>query len=335
MLDHLISLANDTSPEKRSELVEHVTQLYQDRATMCRAEEVQVYNGVLDGIYTSLETSDRQLVSDRLAAIKSTSESLAGKMARDDLPIARAVLERSQSLSKETMLDIAETMGQEHLLALSKREYLSADVTKVLLTRGNKDVHHAVASNLGAEIEQQDFERIIKEFPTQLGERIRHLRKSNQELIEDLFSEEKEAACGDPLEPRPSRMDAKGWLTGIRLKRASLGQAISVLSQEKNLLEVVKLLTVFTGLELKYVHELMIRYDATGVASLCRSVGVSDTDYAAVCKARCKHLKFPESTGTKWVTNYHMLDQTDARRLVSLMKIKLQTHKPEAREAAA
>ncbi|GGB63176.1 hypothetical protein GCM10011316_38810 [Roseibium aquae] len=334
MLDHLINLAKDTSPEKRSELVEHVTRLYQQRSETERQDEIKVYNGVLDGIYNSLKPSDRQLVSDRLATVKSTSASLVGKMARDELPIARAILEQSQSLSQEMMVDIAETMGQEHLLALSKREYLSANVTKVLLSRGNKEVHQAVASNLGAEIGETDFERIVREFPTQLGDRIRHLRKSNQELIEDLFRDDKQAASGEPLQKKPTRMDAKGWLAGIRLKRATLGQAISALAQEKNLLEVVRLLSVFSGLELKYVHELMIRYDATGVASICRSVGINDTEYAAVCKARCKHLRFPESTGTKWVTNYHMLDQTDARRLVSLMKIKLNARKESPKEAA-
>ena len=87
---------------------------------------------------------------------------------------------------------------------------------------------------------------------------------------------------------------------------------------------------MYSDLEMKYVHNLMVRFDATGIASVCRASGIGAREFQASCKERCKHLKFPESTGSKWLTNYHMLDETDARRLLAVMKVKLEsqaTHK--------
>ena len=69
--------------------------------------------------------------------------------------------------------------------------------------------------------------------------------------------------------------------------------------------------------------------DIEAIATVCRATGIGAMEFQAVCKERCKHLKFPESTGSKWLTNYHMLDDTDARRLLALMKIRLKAAKHE------
>ena len=68
---------------------------------------------------------------------------------------------------------------------------------------------------------------------------------------------------------------------------------------------------------------------SSGAGCSCRATGIGAMEFQAVCKERCKHLKFPESTGSKWLTNYHMLDDTDARRLLALMKIRLKAAKHE------
>ena len=110
------------------------------------------------------------------------------------------------------------------------------------------------------------------------------------------------------------KISPKAWLIGIRLKKTTLNKAVYQLAQEHNLLDAVTLLSFFSGLQSKYVHNLMVRFDSTGIATVCRATGIGAKEFQAICKERCKHLKFPESTGSKWLTNYHMLDETDARR---------------------
>ncbi|WP_428647306.1 DUF2336 domain-containing protein [Roseibium sp.] len=327
MTNSLLQLAKETSSEKKHQLAEHVTGLLVARSEDTGSEETRLLNNMLEGVYDSLELETRKKMSEQLADVQSMSSELAAAMATDDFPVAQAVLERSRSLKEEDLLKIARTKEQAYLLALAKRDTVSRDVSEVLITRGNKEVKQTIATNLGADITMEEFEALVKDMPKQLGERIRHLRKSNEELLEDLFRDDGEIAAGSELVKRPSKISPKAWLMGIKLGKTTLNKAVYQLAQEHNLLDAVGLLSFFAGLDMKYVHNLMVRFDSTGIASVCRATGIGAMEFQAICKERCKHLKFPESTGSKWLTNYHMLDETDARRLLALMQMKLKAIK--------
>lgn len=329
MSDSLLKLARDSSSEKKHELAEHVTGLLVARADDPGSEETHLLNNMLEGVYDSLAHDAKRKMSERLADVPSMSSKLAAAMASDDLPVAQAVLERSKSLREEDLRKIAETKHQGYLLALAKRDHVSNDISNILIKRGSRDVKHTLAANLGAEITMPVFESLVKDMPKQLGDRIRHLRKSNEELLEDLFRDDGEVAAGAELVKKQSKISPKAWLMGIRLGKTTLNKAVYQLAQEHNLLDAVALLSFFSGLDMKYVHNLMVRFDSTGIATVCRATGIGAMEFQAVCKERCKHLKFPESTGSKWLTNYHMLDDTDARRLLALMKIRLKAAKHE------
>ncbi|NKI61876.1 DUF2336 domain-containing protein [Labrenzia sp. PO1] len=329
MSDSLLKLARDSSSEKKHELAEHVTGLLVARADDPGSEETHLLNNMLEGVYDSLAHDAKRKMSERLADVPSMSSKLAAAMAGDDLPVAQAVLERSKSLREEDLRKIAETKDQGYLLALAKRDHVSNDISNILIKRGSRDVKHTLAANLGAEITMPVFESLVKDMPKQLGDRIRHLRKSNEELLEDLFRDDGEVAAGAELVKKQSKISPKAWLMGIRLGKTTLNKAVYQLAQEHNLLDAVALLSFFSGLDMKYVHNLMVRFDSTGIATVCRATGIGAMEFQAVCKERCKHLKFPESTGSKWLTNYHMLDDTDARRLLALMKIRLKAAKHE------
>ncbi|PVB60790.1 DUF2336 domain-containing protein [Labrenzia sp. 011] len=325
MTNSLVQLARESSSKKKHQLAEHVADLLAARADDGTSEEAVLLNDMLEGVYSSLEPDTRRQMSERLADVDATSSRLAATIAADDLPVAQAVLERSRSLTETDLLNIAETKGQGHLLAMAKRDHVSKDLSKFMLKRGDKEVRHTLAANLGADITMAEFEALVKDMPRQLGDRIRHLRKSNEEVLEDLFKDDGEVAAGSELTRRPAKIGPKAWLMGIQMGRTTLNKAVYQLAVEHNLLDAVALLSFFSALDMKYVHKLMIRYDSTGIATVCRATGIGAKEFQAICKERCKHLKFPESTGSKWLTNYHMLDETDARRLLALMKIRLKT----------
>lgn len=329
MSDSLLQLARDSSSAKKHELAEHVTGLLVARADDPGSEATHLLNNMLEGVYDSLEHEAKRKMSERLADVQAMSSKLAAAMADDDLPVAQPILERSKSLKEEDLQKIARAKDQNYLLALAKRDHVSKDLSSILIKRGNRDVKHALAANLGAEITMPVFESLVKDMPKQLGDRIRHLRKTNEELLEDLFRDDGEIAAGSELVRKPSKISPKAWLMGIRLGKTTLNKAVYQLAHEHNLFDAVTLLAFFSGLDLKYVHNLMVRFDSTGIATVCRACGIGAAEFQAVCKERCKHLKFPESTGSKWLTNYHMLDDTDARRLLALMKIKLKAAKHE------
>ena len=66
------------------------------------------------------------------------------------IDVAGPILRHSTRLDTETLVSIARSESQQHLLAISKREVIAEPMTDVLLVTGNKDVLHSLAGNAGA-----------------------------------------------------------------------------------------------------------------------------------------------------------------------------------------
>ncbi|MFC6655751.1 DUF2336 domain-containing protein [Roseibium salinum] len=338
-------------PGKRHQLVDHVTELFANGADSYRTEEITLFNSILEGMLPVMEQEQKKAVSEQLAPIDSTSPKLAYALAREEIDIARPMLTSSNALKPDEILQLARTMGQGHLLAISKRKHLEAQVTDVLLERGEKPVKQSVAANSGAEfsdwgsrlliklaesdekirdammertdVTEDDYEKLISQMPEQQQAKIRKLRSENETLIQDLFQKASKIVASSKLERRATRINAKATLKEIRAGQRSLGKAITQLSLSNNLFDICFLLSEVAGLEQKYVTNVMVRYDATGVAVLCRALGVEDQDYLALAKARASHNKQPLTTVDNWIAAYRSLSDKDARRLLSFMKIRL------------
>lgn len=351
MLAELLKKAKSITPEKRQQLVDHVTGLFVQGAESYRTEEIAVFNTILEAMLSSMETGQKQQVAEQLSEIDTASHKLAVALARDNIDIATPMLTQSDVLKSDDLLKLARTMGQGHLLALSKRKHLEAKVTDVLLERGEQPVKRSVASNSGAEfsewgaklllklaegdehirdalmertdITEADLERLISHMPAKQQTQIRKLREQNEELLHDLFQKASRAVTATKLERKATRINAKVLLKEIRDGQTSLGQAITQMALSNNLFDICFLLAEVAGLDQKYVTNVMVRYDATGIAVLCRALGLGETDYKALSKARASHNKQPATTIDNWVNDYETLSARDARRMLSFMKIRL------------
>ncbi|MES0879592.1 DUF2336 domain-containing protein [Roseibium sp. SCP14] len=358
MIDDLLSLAKESTPEKRHQLVEHVTDLFVTGADSYQTEEITLFNTVLESMLPTMEPEQKKEVSEQLAPIDSTSHKVASTLAREEIDIARPMLTSSNALKSEDILQLAKTMGQGHLLAISKREHLEAKVTDVLLERGESPVKRSVAANSGAEfsdwgsrlliklaerddkirdalmersdITEDEYEKLISQMPAQQQAKVRQMRADNEALVRDLFHEASKVVASSKLERKATRINAKATLKEIRAGQRSLSKAITKLSLSNNLFDICFLLAEMAGLEQKYVTNVMVRYDATGIAVLCRAMGVENNDYASLCRARAMHNKQPQSTVENWIDNYKSLSDKDARRLLSFMKIRLSTLQSQA-----
>jgi uncharacterized protein (DUF2336 family) len=358
MLDNLLSLAQESTPEKRHQLVEHVTNLFVKGADSYQVEEITVFNTVLQSMLPTMEPAQKKAIAAQLAPIDSTAPEIAYQLAREEIDIARPMLTSSEALRTEDILRLAKTMSQGHLLAISKRKHLEANITDVLLERGEKPVKQSVAENEGArisewgsrlllklaesdekvrdammerpDITEADYNRLIGQMPEQQQAMIRKLRDDNEDLIRDLFHKASKVVASTKLERKATRINAKVTLKEIRAGQRTLGKAITQLALSNNLFDISFLLAEMAGLDRKYVTNVLVRYDSAGIAVLCRAMGVESADYAALCKARAMHNKQPQSTAENWAADYQSLSERDARRLLSYMKIRLQTLEGEA-----
>jgi len=127
------------------------------------ATDVATFGEVISRLADEIELAARADLSKRLARSDKTPIGLVHKFARDDaIQVAEPMLSQSDRLDNGILVDIARTKSQAHLLAISKRKSLDAVVTDVLVTRGDKSVVNAVASNEGARLSDFGFLHLVK-----------------------------------------------------------------------------------------------------------------------------------------------------------------------------
>ncbi len=97
-------------------------------------------------------------LSERLAAVETAPLELIRTLARDgDATVAAPVLTNSVRLSEQDLVQIAQTYGQGHLLAISGRREVAQAVTDVILERGEQQVILKLARNSGARFSESGF----------------------------------------------------------------------------------------------------------------------------------------------------------------------------------
>ena len=79
----------------------------------------------------------------------------------DDIAIAGPILDKSNVLTAEILVDIAKTKGAKHQAAIAGRAQLNESVTDALLARGISDVVRNIAANEGARISELGFVKLI------------------------------------------------------------------------------------------------------------------------------------------------------------------------------
>jgi uncharacterized protein (DUF2336 family) len=76
--------------------------------------------------------------------------------------VAGPVLAQSPRLAIADLVDIASSMGAEHLYAISSRNAIEEPVTDILVRRGDFTVRRKLAGNAGAKISESGFTTLVR-----------------------------------------------------------------------------------------------------------------------------------------------------------------------------
>src|ERR1700761_4997257 len=161
------------SAEKSLETVKRVTELFLASAGSFNSEQIELFDSVLERLIKTIELRAIADVSARIA-LAETSMQLAGvaqapptvirRLARhDEITVAGPVLTESSRLSAEDLVEIAETKGEQHLLAISGRWWLNEVVTDALLARHYPSVSRRVVKNPGARVSALGFAEVVSQ----------------------------------------------------------------------------------------------------------------------------------------------------------------------------
>src|SRR5438477_5446093 len=162
LLDELQATLAHGTVARRVETLRRVTDLFLGGTVDYSDQQIALFDDVFQCLMLHIETSAKQLLSNRLAAVDTAPPQTIRALALDDIiEVAGPVLSQSNRLDDEALIETARNKGQAHLLAISTRKTLSCAVTDVLVLRGNDAVIQSTVNNPGAEFTERGFSRLV------------------------------------------------------------------------------------------------------------------------------------------------------------------------------
>src|SRR5438477_647761 len=162
LLDELQATLAHGTVARRVETLRRVTDLFLGGTVDYSDQQIALFDDVFQCLMLHIETSAKQLLSNRLAAVDTAPPQTIRALALDDIiEVAGPVLSQSERLEDEVLIETARNKSQAHLMAISTRRVLSSAVTDVLVLRGNDEVIQSTVNNPGAEFTERGFSRLV------------------------------------------------------------------------------------------------------------------------------------------------------------------------------
>ena len=136
----LESTIRHASADKRLETLRAITKLFLENAANLGEDKVDVFDNVFDSLLNNIEITGLTELSESLAPVENAPRKVIKRLANDaEITIANPVLTQSSRLTADDLVQVAETKGQAHLMAISRRAQLPESATDILIKRGDRE----------------------------------------------------------------------------------------------------------------------------------------------------------------------------------------------------
>ena len=134
LIAELEGAVNGRSPERRVKMLRQVTDLFLSDADRLNENQIGVFDDVLVRLIERMESRTLAQLSTTLSNSALAPKEIVRQLAyHEEASVAVPVLSKSNRLSEGDLIEIANTRGQQHLLAISSRETLNEPLTDALI----------------------------------------------------------------------------------------------------------------------------------------------------------------------------------------------------------
>jgi uncharacterized protein (DUF2336 family) len=163
LIPGLDDMVRNGDPARLAEAARRIAALFLQDAAHLLPRHVDFFDSLLVDLVPHSELKERAELAERLSQLGNAPRALVGQMARDnDVLVAGPLLRRSIVIDEAVLLEIARAKGQGHLLAMSERASLSAELTDVIIGRGDRDVVRRAAGNAGARFSERGYSELVR-----------------------------------------------------------------------------------------------------------------------------------------------------------------------------
>lgn len=143
-------------------ILQRVTDLFLVGAENYTDEQIAIFDDVICRLIENMSEPALIELSKRLVPISKGPANVLTRLSNyDDIAVSGPALEKSNSLTDQTLVEVATKKSQKHLAAIAGRQKISEPVTDVLVDRGNPEISRKVTANLGAHFSEIGFVKLL------------------------------------------------------------------------------------------------------------------------------------------------------------------------------
>jgi len=360
MVDEVETAINTGSAEKRLETVKRVTDLFLSSAGSFNSEQIELFDNVLERLIKTIEIraiADISVrialaeISSQLAPVAQAPPSVVRRLARnDEITVAEPVLAESARLSTDDLVEIAETKGEQHLLAISGRWWLKEVVTDALLARRYPTVSRRIINNPGARVSAAGFAIVLAQaesdpelavetgirvdLPSELRQQLlrgateavrsRLLSRAPPHLFEEIRSAIAAVSAGVNRQMSKVRDFAEAKSLVARLsEKGELNEAtLFGFAKQRKYEETVAALAELSQSTIEVIRPLMQSLRDDGVLTPCRAAGLSWETVHAVLDSRFATGRMGPHELAKAKSQFARLTTENAHRLLRFWQVR-------------
>jgi hypothetical protein len=155
-------LNGDTNVVERDQLFRNMAQLFSYVSDRCDDEQVAQYDEVLCQLAELVEVEARSHVAKLLAPLERAPGNVVVKLANDAYPVAQPLLEFSNVLSDDDLIEIVEKQSEQHRVAIAGRQHVPERVGEAIVEHGGSSSVGTLVRNSAAELGQAVLERLVR-----------------------------------------------------------------------------------------------------------------------------------------------------------------------------
>jgi uncharacterized protein (DUF2336 family) len=353
------AIAAGTS-EKCSETAERVTALFLASAGQYNDELITLFGDVFERLINSIELRALADVSAKIALAELSSQlapvpqapaTIIRRLAQhEDITVAGPVLTEAPRLTNEDLIEIAQSRGEKHLLAICGRWWLQEIVTDALLARRFPSVSRRLVENPGARVSPAGFAMIVgqaasdpelavvtgirADLPADLrakllrqatdAVRTRLLSRAPAYLFEELRAAIASASASVEREMAKPRdfAGAKTCIAKMKIEGRLTEAALLIFARQKRYEETIVALAELAQTNMEMVRPLMQSIRSEGILVPCKVAGLSWETVNAVLDSRFSSGVTAPDELAKLKSHFADLTLDEAKRLLKLWTVR-------------
>ncbi|MEZ5996017.1 MAG: DUF2336 domain-containing protein [Hyphomonadaceae bacterium] len=312
----LVDLARTTDSAQRRELLREVTDLFFETSGSRNTRETALFDDVLKLVAAEMQDSVLAELSEMFANADEAPVGLMRDLANHCFEVAGPVLRHSKALDEQTLLQIVNYQGQQHIKAVAQRDDVSEKLSDAIVQRGDDHALDALIRNDNAKISRTSMETAIDRARanSMLHEGVVKRKDLPLDLLNEMYFVV-ENTLRDQILSRNAKVDPQALEAALTKARQRMSQsagdtteeakkAMAFIQSKKNSGELNARMLVslyreakqaqflyglaeLTNLDPATVATLLDRRDIDGLAMICRAANIERPLFVTLAVLSC------------------------------------------------